>query len=107
MTEIDLNIADVEWEPATDYPQGSQWKILRRDQQQNPLSIVLKIPAGFEMREHSHVQVEHHFVLAGSYESMGKHHPAGTYRVIPAHTDHGPFRSMAGAEILILWQPDA
>jgi quercetin dioxygenase-like cupin family protein len=67
------------------------------------MTVLLKLPPGFEMQSHSHLFVEHHYVLEGEYESQGKRFPAGSYRVIPRQADHGPFRSADGATVLVLW----
>jgi anti-sigma factor ChrR (cupin superfamily) len=57
------------------------------------------------MEGHSHTTVEQHFVLEGEYESEGKVYKAGTYRLIPEHETHGPFKSSKGAVILVIWDP--
>jgi anti-sigma factor ChrR (cupin superfamily) len=56
------------------------------------------------MAHHSHVFVEHHYVLDGEYESEGKRFGAGFYRVIPKQQQHGPFRSGTGTLLLVLWE---
>jgi len=58
------------------------------------------------MEGHSHTTVEQHFVLEGEYESEGKVYKAGTYRLIPEHETHGPFKSSKGAVILVIWDPE-
>jgi anti-sigma factor ChrR (cupin superfamily) len=107
MIEITQNHADLTWEPAAGYPAGTEWKILRRGEDQSPLTVLLKIPPGFEVQGHSHTHVEHHYVLEGTYEAMDHQHGPGTYRMIPAHANHGPFRSESGATVLVIWQPGA
>ena len=51
----------------------------------------------------SHLTTEQHFVLDGEYESEGKLYGSGSYRLIPAHVDHGPFVSKNGALVLVIW----
>lgn len=68
-------------------------------------TILLKLPAGFHMDSHTHIYNEQHVVLEGEYESEGKTFPSGTYRLVPAHKDHGPFTSKTGAVILVIWDP--
>jgi len=104
MYEILVNGSDLSWEQARGYQAGTMWKVLRRDSENQPLTALLKLPPGFEMNEHTHVMVEHHFVLEGEYESMGKRYCTDSYRVIPEHTDHGPFRSTNGALVLVVWE---
>jgi anti-sigma factor ChrR (cupin superfamily) len=103
MEEVKVNASDLDWEPANGYPGETTWKVLRRDADNHPATVLLKLPAGFEIESHSHVNVEHHYVLEGAYESMGTQYPAGSYRMIPPHTKHGPFRSETGALVLVLW----
>lgn len=104
MGEIAVNVSELSWEAAENYPSGTQRKVLRRGSENEPTTVLLKLPAGFEMKDHAHIYVEHHYILEGEYESMGKKYPAGFYRRIPAHTGHGPFRSESGALILVLWE---
>ena len=105
MQEITTDTSEAAWERAEDYPEGTVRKVLRRDDEGNPITVLLRLPRGFEMDDHSHTCVEQHFVIAGSYEVAGERYSAGHYRMIPAHAEHGPFRSMEGAEILIVWEP--
>ena len=35
---------------------------------------------------------------------MGRHYRSESYRVIPAHMEHGPFLSEKGAIILVVWE---
>ncbi len=103
MEEIIINSSDLTWEQADGYPDGTMRKILRRDAEGNPLTVLMKLPEGFAMDDHSHVVAEHHYILEGGYEAKGEHCRAGHYRMIPEHTDHGPFRSENGALVLVLW----
>jgi anti-sigma factor ChrR (cupin superfamily) len=105
LNEITVDTEDCVWEPAAGYPDGPRWKVLRRDERGQPQAVLLNLPPGFAMHGHSHVAVEQHYVLEGGYESLGVHYPAGTYRLIPAHADHGPFTSRSGAVILVMWEP--
>lgn len=107
MKEITVNSSDLSWEQAKGYPAGTMRKILRRDSENEPLTVLLKLPPGFEMKGHTHVFTEHHYVLEGEYESMGGRYGVGSYRMIPRHTDHGPFRSGTGALLLVVWELSA
>lgn len=103
MEEVAVNASAIPWEPAPGYHPGTQRKILRRGARGEAMTVLLKLPPGFEMQSHSHLFVEHHYVLEGEYEAEGKRFPAGSYRVIPKHADHGPFRSPNGATVLVFW----
>ena len=104
MKEISVNANNLPWEAAPNYPQGAERKVLRRDDKGNPLAILLKLPSGFELDDHSHVLAEQHYVLEGEYESMGERFSSGHFRSIPEHADHGPFRSSTGAVVLVIWK---
>lgn len=104
MQEVVAKTSEIAWEVATGYPAGTHWKVLRRENEGEPSTILLKLAPGFDMPAHSHMYAEHHYVLSGEYESQGKRFLAGTYRVIPKHVDHGPFRSANGAELLVMWE---
>jgi anti-sigma factor ChrR (cupin superfamily) len=101
MAEITLDTNRMEWEDTSSYPGGALIKILRKEG--TAQSVLLKLPAGFRMEAHSHTCREQHYVLRGAYEVDGQEHGPGTYQCIPAHTNHGPFSSREGAEILIVW----
>ena len=103
MKELSVNYQDIDWEEAQGYPPGTLMKVLRRDENGEPLTIVLKLKEGFEMEGHSHIGNEQHFVLEGEYESEGRTYRSGSYRLIPRETTHGPFKSEKGAVILIAW----
>jgi anti-sigma factor ChrR (cupin superfamily) len=104
MEEVAVSVPDLSWEQADGYPSGTQRKVLLRNPGNEPKSVLLKLPPGFQMAGHSHVFAEHHYVLEGEYESVGKRYSAGYYRMIPEHTNHGPFRSDTGAVLLIVWE---
>ena len=104
MKEIIAKAFEIEWDAASGYPAGTQWKVLRRGSQGEPKTILLKLAPSFEIASHSHMYIEHHYVLNGEYESQGERFPPGTYRLIPKHMNHGPFRSSAGAELLVVWE---
>ena len=103
MTEISIDSADLSWEQAKNYPDGTMRKTLRKDSSGKPLTMLLKLPPGFAMDEHSHIFAEHHYLLEGEYEVNGEIFRAGHYHLIPKHTDHGPFRSTTGALLLVIW----
>jgi anti-sigma factor ChrR (cupin superfamily) len=102
MSEISLDSNDLTWQLASEYPKGTQIKVLRR--KGNLRTVLLRIPPHFWMDSHSHTICEQHFVLEGAYESGGKTFGPGAFRYIPAHTDHGPFSSETGAVLLIVWE---
>jgi len=100
MKELSVNYEEMEWSDATGYPSGTKIKILREEGESK--TFLLKLPEGFDEGGHSHITTEQHFVLDGEYESDGKKYSSGSYRLIPARTDHGPFVSKHGATILVI-----
>jgi hypothetical protein len=101
-----INYQKMKWTDAPGYPEGSKIKILREGGPGEGKTFLRKIKKGFKMEGHSHTTVEQHFVLEGEYESGGKAYKAGTYRLIPKHETHGPFRSSTGAVILVIWDSE-
>ena len=79
-------------------------KVLRTGPDGCPKVALLKLDAGFEMNAHSHAHAENHYVLEGMYEVQGREYPAGTYRLIPKHQEHGPFGSRNGALVYVVWE---
>ena len=103
MNPISLNINDLKWQPASGYAPGVEEKVLSVGGTIAPRVIMLKIPPAWKMEGHSHRFTELHYVLEGQIESQGKKYPAGTFRVIPKATEHGPFSSETGALVLVIW----
>ena len=106
MEETTINYEKMKWTDAPGYPEGSKIKILREGGPGEGKTFLRKIKRGFKMEGHSHTTLEQHFVLGGEYESEGKIYKAGTYRLIPKHATHGPFKSSKGAVILVIWHPE-
>lgn len=106
MKEESINYEKMKWADAPGYPEGSKIKILREGGPGEGKTFLRKIKKGFKMEGHSHTTVEQHIVLKGEYESEGKVFKAGTYRLIPKHETHGPFKSSQGAVILVIWDPE-
>lgn len=102
MSDIMLDTAQLAWEDGRSYAEGTQLKLLRDSGLAR--SILLKLPAGFQMEAHSHTCSEQHYVLEGSYEVGDDVFGPGTYRFVPPHTDHGPFSSREGAVLLVIWE---
>ena len=102
MKEIYARAKDIDREPAEGYPTGTMRKVLHDGSDSAPQAVLLKIEPGWMMDEHSHVHTEIHYVLEGEYESQNRVYPEGTFRVVPAHTDHGPFTTISGGVILVI-----
>ena len=107
MIEAPIHPDGLAWEKADQYPGGTMVKTLRRGAGGDPLTILLKLPPGFSMADHSHVTAEHHYILEGEYEVRSERFSAGHYHFIPAHADHGPFLSENGAVVLVIWETTA
>ena len=103
MKEIHVNTADIEWQDAISYPAGVKEKVLCDGSGNAPKSCLLKIKPEWEMDGHTHVFTELHYVMEGEYESQGRIYPAGTFRMIPKHVNHGPFKTISGVTILVIW----
>jgi hypothetical protein len=106
MEEITINYEKMKWTDAPGYPEGSKIKMLREGGPGEGKTFLRKIKRGFKMEGHSHTTVEQHIVLEGEYESEGKVYKVGTYRLIPRHETHGPFKSSKGAVVLVIWDPE-
>ena len=103
MKEIAIDTTQLEWHEAVEYPKGTMEKLLTEGSDLYPKATLLRIPAGWTMNAHAHVVTELHYVLEGEYKSGDQTFGAGTFRVIPAHTEHGPFSSEKGATVLVTW----
>ena len=105
MQEIRRQTGEMAWEEAKGYPPGAKMKVLREGSEREGRTILLRIEKGWEMAPHTHVTTEQHYVLEGTYEGEGAVHGPGTYRLIPANENHGPFLTRTGATILVTWDP--
>ena len=103
MQEVYVDCNEMEWAPAANYPSGTLIKILR--DYDGRKTVILKMPAGFNVEKHSHNSVEQHYVMEGEYTIDGKSYGKGTYQLLPAGYEHGPFSSAKGATLLIVWDP--
>jgi len=103
MTHIRDIYDEFGWEEAEGYPVGTRMKKLRDEN--GAQTILLKLPKGFHLEGHTHMYNEQHLVLDGEYESEGEVYSSGTYRLIHAEKDHGPFTSKGGAIVLVIWDP--
>jgi len=103
MNAVSVNVNDLKWSGAAEYPVGTEEKVLSIGGSIAPRSTMLKLPPGWKMDGHSHRFTELHYVLEGQVESRGQEYPAGTFRVIPKEAEHGPFSSKTGAIVLVIW----
>ena len=107
MNEITRNTHEMEWQEAHQFPPGAYVKVLREGEESKAWTILLKLPSDWMMNTHTHIETEEHYVLEGEYEMNGRSFPAGSYRLIPQWTPHGPLISGSGAVILVSWDPVA
>jgi anti-sigma factor ChrR (cupin superfamily) len=103
MKAVTMNVNDLDWQPAPEYPGNAEEKVLSQGGGAVPRSILLRLPPEWNMEAHSHRYTELHFILEGAYESDGEVFNTGTFRVIPKEVEHGPFVSRQGATVLIIW----
>jgi anti-sigma factor ChrR (cupin superfamily) len=102
MLDMIVNCNSMDWRDAGDaYPQGTGIKVLRDDE--GGRTVILKLPKGFKIGDHSHIKTEQHYILKGQYEIGGRVYTQGTYQLIHAKMTHGPYTSETGAEILVIW----
>lgn len=103
MNEATLNTSAMAWDVAEGYPKGAMQKELTDGSGPTPRAILLKIEPGWIMTEHSHVFTELHFVVEGEYQIGENVYGEGTFRMVPKHTNHGPFSTSKGAVVLVVW----
>jgi anti-sigma factor ChrR (cupin superfamily) len=101
MKEVIINSKDMKWKDNPNSPHGLSSKILRDEG--GTRTILLKFPKGVTIDTHKHSNTEQHFIVKGQYETGGKTYGPGFYRLIPAGSNHGPFTSETGAEVLVIW----
>lgn len=104
MEDYSVQASDIPWDLVHGPPHEMSRKILRSGPDGAPRVALIRLAAGFEMDAHSHAYAENHYILEGMYESHGREYPAGSYRFVPKHSQHGPFRSPSGALLLVVWE---
>ncbi len=100
MKEIEINYEEMKWREHKAAGNGLKSKLLRAED--GVKTVLFKMPIGFEMKAHTHIKTEQHFILQGKYEIDGKLYTQDTFRFIPAGTIHGPLFSKNGAIILVI-----
>jgi len=103
MNPVCIKSNDLSWRTAEGYGSGAEEKVLNKGNGIVPRTILLKIPPGWRMEAHSHLNTELHFILEGQYESQGREFPAGTLCIIPKEVQHGGYSTKSGATILVTW----
>jgi anti-sigma factor ChrR (cupin superfamily) len=103
MNPVCIKSNDMVWQPAEGYGAGAEEKVLNVGGSVAPRTILLKIPPGWSMEAHSHLNTELHYIIEGEYESQGEIHPTGTFCIIPKEVKHGAFSTKTGATILVTW----
>ena len=103
MKNINNLFNQLNWEKTDNYPEGTAKKTLRDEN--GAKTILLRLPAGFNMEAHSHITAEQNLILKGSFTYNGKKYHEGSYLFFNAHEDHGPFYSKEGALVLVIWDP--
>ena len=105
MQAIAHNTNEMQWQDAPQYPPGTQIKVLRAGGDSACWTVLLKLPPFWRMEAHTHTTSEQHYVLEGEYESEGRVYTAGSYRLIPKGSFHGPLATHSGAVVLVMWDP--
>lgn len=89
------------WEEGKGYQAGLKIKTLHNEK--GVKTVLLRIPAGYHMEQHSHDYSEQQLVLEGQIETGTQSYPAGSYVSYAPHQYHGPYSSKKGALILVIW----
>lgn len=104
MQEIHINYENIDWHKNPNSSHSISSKMLRDEE--GAKTLLLKLPKGVTIDTHKHTKTEQHFIIEGEYESEGKTYGPGTYRLIPAETNHGPFSAKTELVILVIWDSD-
>ena len=100
-----IHTGELAWEKLTGFPGEGQVKLLRDEGGINARTMLVRIHAGDEISPHAHEAPVQHYVLDGEYESEGKIYGAGTYRLLPEHSNVAPISTQNGVTILFIYDP--
>lgn len=89
------------WMDAPEYTAGTKKKVML--DQMGVRTVLLDLPAGFYMENHSHDNHEQFFVLKGEFFEGGEPCPEGTYRHFEPDEPHGPLETRNPALVLVVW----
>jgi hypothetical protein len=93
------------WKEWEGFPSEIGVKVLRDEDHCGARTLLVNIPPKAEVPSHSHRSTVQHYVIQGMCEIDGKEFAAGTFSLMPAHSDIPPIRSRDGAVILMIYEP--
>ena len=100
-----LYTPEMTWKAHTEFPGKAKVKVLRGEQPGQARTVLIRLHAGGQITPHAHAAVVQHYVLEGEYESEGKIYGAGTYRLLPRHTNVAAIATQNGVTILMIYDP--
>ena len=85
-------VSPADWKPPVQLPPGAEYALLREDPLSHGIHALVRFPAGYEVREHTHAAAEVIVVVNGSLEVAlngdKETLKPGEVAVIPAGTPH-------------------
>lgn len=98
-------IPELEWQDLTEFPGKGQVKMLRDEGSRKAKSMLIRLHAGGEITPHAHTTMVQHYILEGEYESEGRIYGAGTYRLLPGHSNVATISTENGLTMLMIYDP--
>jgi anti-sigma factor ChrR (cupin superfamily) len=83
-----LDFSTIEWRAT--YHKGVYIHVLRRDEQTNDATVLIRMEPGCRYPAHKHIGIEEVFILQGGYRDQMGEHRAGDYIINEAGTTHFP-----------------
>jgi hypothetical protein len=93
------------WQKAPEFPGDAKIKVLRGDRARKSRTLLVRLDPGRRVYPHSHIGTVQHYVIDGEYQCEGESYGAGTYRLLPEHTDVGEITTRDGATVLMIYDP--
>lgn len=95
----------IPWKAWEGFPNDIGVKVLRDEKHCGARTLLVSIPPAGEVPSHSHRGTVQHYIIEGGCEIDGADFAAGTFSLLPAHSDIPPIRSQHGAIVLMIYEP--
>lgn len=94
-----LDFSQIEWRETRH--EGVALRVLRRDEETNDATVLIRMKPGCSYPAHRHVRVEEVFILQGGYHDAKGEHRAGDYILNDADSTHRPI-ALDGEDCIML-----
>jgi quercetin dioxygenase-like cupin family protein len=96
---------NVLWDKHAGFPENVDVQVLRDDRGCGARTLLVKLPPGGKIPPHSHRGVVQRYVIDGQCEIDGERFGAGSFALLPRHSNIPLTTTKNGASILLIYDP--